>query len=84
LVKPSAIRDIEALGTKRDRQRVVSRIEALAAEPRPQGCEKLAGTDALFRVRQGRYRVVYAVNDAERTVEVIMVGHRREIYRKAP
>ena len=43
LVKPSAAKEIEAIGTKRDRQRIVSRIQALGAEPRPAGCEKLAG-----------------------------------------
>jgi len=81
LVKPSAIKEIEAIGTKRDRQRIVSRIQSLAADPRPVGCEKLAGPANLFRVRQGEYRVVYLVDDAERIVELIKVGHRREIYR---
>ena len=81
LVKPSAIKEIEAIGTKRDRQRIVSRIQSIAADPRPAGCEKLAGPANLFRVRQGEYRVVYLVDDAERIIEVIKVGHRREIYR---
>ena len=84
LVKPSAAKEIEAIGTKRDRQQIVRRIQALAAEPRPTGCEKLAGHSALFRVRQGQYRVIYTVNDAQRTVEVVKVGHRREVYRSAP
>jgi mRNA interferase RelE/StbE len=81
LIKPSAIKEIEAIGTKRDRQRIVERIEALAAEPRPAGCEKLAGAPALFRVRQGEYRVLYLVDDARRFIEIIKVGHRREVYR---
>jgi mRNA interferase RelE/StbE len=82
-VKPSAAKEIEAIGTKRDRQRIVRRIQALAAEPRPAGCEKLAGHSTLLRVRQGPYRVLYTVNDARQTVEVVKVGHRREIYRSA-
>ena len=84
LVKPSAAKEIEAIGTKRDRQRIVSRIQALGNEPRPAGCEKLAGISALYRIRQGHYRVIYAVNDAQRLVEVFKVGHRREVYRGAP
>ena len=81
LVKPSAVKEIESIGTKRDRRRIVSCIEALAAEPRAPGCEKLAGPSALFRVRQGQYRVIYSVDDARHTVEVVKVGHRREVYR---
>lgn len=81
LVKPSAAKEIEAIGTKRDRQRVVTRIQSLADDPRPAGCEKLAGPSNLFRVRQGEYRVVYAIDDSHCTVDVIKVGHRREVYR---
>ena len=84
LIKPSAAKEIEAIGTKRDRQQLVRRIQSLATQPRPPGCEKLAGSFALFRVRQGQYRVIYAVDDAQQTVEVIKVGHRREVYRSAP
>ena len=84
LVKQSAAKEIEAIGTRRDRQHIVRRIQALAAEPRPPGCEKLAGHSTLYRIRQGQYRVIYTVSDAERTVEVIKVGHRREVYRSAP
>jgi mRNA interferase RelE/StbE len=84
LVKASAAKEIEAIGTKRDRQQIVRRIQALAAAPRPSGCEKLAGHSTLFRVRQGQFRVIYTVDDAQRTVEVVKVGHRREVYRSAP
>ena len=84
LIKPSAAKELESIGTKRDRQRVVGRIQSLATEPRPPGCDKLAGPAALFRVRQGQYRVVYTVDDARHPIEVIKVGHRREVYRSAP
>jgi mRNA interferase RelE/StbE len=84
LIKSSAAKEIDAIGTKRDRQRIVDRVRLLAMEPRPPGCEKLAGLAALFRVRQGQYRVIYTVDDLRRVVEIIKVGHRREIYRSAP
>jgi mRNA interferase RelE/StbE len=83
LIKPSAGKEIEALGQKKDRQRIVSRIAALASEPRPTGCEKLAGVEGRYRIRQGAFRIVYAVDDVGRTVEVVKVGHRREVYRGA-
>jgi mRNA interferase RelE/StbE len=83
LIKPSAAREIEALGQKKDRQRIVNRISALASEPRPADCEKLAGAEGRYRVRHGQFRIVYAVDDRSRTVEVVKVGHRREVYRGA-
>ena len=79
LIKPSATKEIESLPRK-DRVRVVKRIQSLGVEPRPPGCEKLSGEDKL-RLRQGNYRVVYSVHDAERSVLVVKVGHRREVYR---
>lgn len=83
LIKPSAASEIEAIGTKRDRQRVVGRIHALASEPRPTGCERLAAHSGLFRVRQGPFRVIHSVDDRAHTVVVVKVGHRREVYRSA-
>ncbi len=81
LIKPSAVKEIDAIGSKRGRRRIIARIAALE-EPRPLGCEKLAGSESRYRVRQGNYRVVYAVDDAARVVEAVKVGHRREVYRK--
>jgi mRNA interferase RelE/StbE len=83
LIKPSAAKEIDAVGAKKDRQRIVTRILALTDEPRPVGCEKLAGAAGRYRVRQGQFRIVYAINDASRTVEIVKVGHRREVYRSA-
>ena len=80
LVKPSATKEIEAIGTKRDRQQIVRRIQALAAEPRPAGCRKLEGERNLWRVRIGDYRVVYAVYDDERRVDIVAVRHRSKAY----
>ena len=50
-------------------------------DPRPLGCEKLSGHEDRYRVRQGDYRVVYAVDDAEKMVLIVKIGHRREVYR---
>jgi mRNA interferase RelE/StbE len=48
---------------------------------RPEGSEKLAGTDDKYRTRQGRYRVLYLIDDSTHTVTVVKVAHRREAYR---
>ncbi|MGH2360511.1 MAG: type II toxin-antitoxin system RelE family toxin [bacterium] len=80
LIKPSAVKDLEALPAK-DRRRVVSRIRGLASAPRPAGCEKLSGLE-LYRVRQDSYRVLYTVHDAEQIIIVIKIGHRRDVYRR--
>ncbi len=80
-IRTSAIKELEAVVPKRERQRIARRIATLALEPRPRGCEKLASEQDRYRVRQGRYRIVYAVDDAARLVDVVKIGHRREIYR---
>lgn len=80
LIKPSAKKELVAVSTKKDRQRLVSRIQRLADEPRPPGCQKLSGHDR-YRVRQGQYRIVYEIRDNELIVVVIKVGHRRDVYR---
>ena len=80
-IKRSAARELETVGQKRDRQQLVARIESLAGNPRPPGCEKLAGYLDRYRVRQGDYRVVYSIDDTERIVLIVKIGHRREVYR---
>ena len=57
LIKRSAAREIEAIGQRRDRERVMARIARLADDPRPPGSTKLSGQEA-YRVRQGDYRIV--------------------------
>jgi mRNA interferase RelE/StbE len=56
-------------------------IDALADDPRPSGCAKLAGRDD-YRIRVGDYRVVYAVDDDKRVVLIARIAHRREVYRR--
>lgn len=61
--------------------RVFHKIEELAGEPRPAECRKLVGTENLWRIRIGDYRVVYAIHDANGTVDIVAVRHRKEVYR---
>ena len=81
LIKASAAKEIEAVDQKKDRQRIVATILALADEPRPVACEKLAGERDRYRVRVGRYRIVYSIADDELLVLVVRVAHRKDVYR---
>lgn len=81
VIKTSAARELEAVEPRGIRIKIVSRIHALARNPRPSGSQMLAGEAERYRIRQGAYRVVYAVDDERRIVEIVKVGHRREVYR---
>jgi len=54
-------------------------IEKLAVDPRPEGCKKLKGRSG-YRVRKGDYRIIYDIQDDVLIIEVVAVGHRRQIY----
>ncbi|MBN1360415.1 MAG: type II toxin-antitoxin system RelE/ParE family toxin [Sedimentisphaerales bacterium] len=76
----SARRELEALVPALV-GRIFPRIEALADDPRPQQCLKLRGRRGLWRMRVGDYRVIYAIDDEEKVVDIIAVRHRRDAYR---
>lgn len=59
---------------KKDVKRILNRIKTLEENPRPPGSEKLTGQER-YRLRQGRYRIVYSIQDDELTVWVVKVGH---------
>jgi mRNA interferase RelE/StbE len=77
--KKSVEKDFRSI-PKNDLKKILDRIEALAEDPRPQGCEKLTG-QPKYRLRQGRYRILYSIQDDELTIWVVKVGHRKDIYR---
>ena len=80
-IKRSAAKEIAALA-KRDRRRVVSTIEALDDDPRPEVARKLTNTENAYRIRVGDYRVIYQIVDDILTVFVVRVGHRKDVYRR--
>ena len=81
LIKTSAAKELEAVEPRAVRIRIVSRVRSPAQTPRPRDSQKLAGDEERYRIRQGVYRSVYSVDDVARIVEVVKVGHRREVYR---
>jgi mRNA interferase RelE/StbE len=58
---------------------ILNAIENLAENPRPQGCKKLKGRLG-YRVRVGDYRIIYEIFDTILVIEVIDLGHRKDIY----
>jgi mRNA interferase RelE/StbE len=79
-IKKSALKELEAVATKADRRRIVKRIESLAANPRPVGVQKLSGQER-YRLRQGRFRILYSIHDRELIVYVIRIACRKDAYR---
>ncbi len=76
-----AIKALEDLDKKIQR-RVWEAIGELKLEPRPQGCEKLAGKEDRYRIRVGHYRVIYTIQDKQLIILVVKIGHRRDVYRQ--
>lgn len=79
-IKPSAVKEIAAIPQKKIRQRIVRRIQHLAEDPRPTDSKKLSGRNR-YRIRQGAYRIVYAIKDDKLVVYVVTVRHRKDVYR---
>jgi mRNA interferase RelE/StbE len=80
VIKNSAERELRAI-PKQDLARVVDKVRRLAHNPRAPVSEKLSGQER-YRIRQSDNRIVYAIDDEDRIVEIVKIGHRREVYRK--
>ena len=78
-IKKSARKELESIATKVDRQRIIKRIESLADDPRPPGALKLSGLER-YRIRQGRYLILYTIEDSVLMVQVIKIGDRKNVY----
>ena len=61
--------------------RIVARVQALAVQHRPPGVQKLRGAQNQWRLRVGDYCVVYEIDDRQRTLDIVRIRHRREVYR---
>jgi mRNA interferase RelE/StbE len=81
LLRPAAQRFLRKLRDRSLTARLVAAMRELATQPRPVGCDKLVGTEDLYRIRVGDYRIIYQVRDELLLVLVVKIGHRREVYR---
>jgi len=78
-IKKKVIKYLETL-RKKDAERIISAIQALAIEPRPTGFKKLTGEDA-YRIRIGNYRVIYEILDDMLIVYILKAGPRGDVYK---
>jgi mRNA interferase RelE/StbE len=78
-IKKSAVKELEDIPRK-DLRKIIVRIRSLARDPRPHGSQKLSGQQQ-YRIRQGDYRIVYFIEDKDSLIDIVKIGHRREIYR---
>lgn len=79
--KKSISKDIRAI-PQRALDRIREAIDVLKTNPRPEGCEKVRGYENIYRIRIGRYRVVYEINKTIRIITIIRIGHRKDVYKK--
>jgi mRNA interferase RelE/StbE len=80
VLKPSVEKDLTPL-PKTIILKTIKEMVALQKEPLPQGAIKLSGTENLYRIRMGDYRIVYEINHKEKQVIIHYIRHRREVYR---
>jgi mRNA interferase RelE/StbE len=77
--KKSVAKDLKKI-PKKDVSKILKVIRSLADDPRPPQVKKLSGQDR-YRMRQGNYRILYSIEDAQLVVTVVKVGDRRDVYR---
>lgn len=77
--KVSVEKDLRAVPGK-DLRKILQKIRSLGEQPRPPDCEKLTGQDR-YRVRQGRYRIIYSIEDKVLAIFIVAIGQRKDIYR---
>jgi mRNA interferase RelE/StbE len=77
--KISVEKDLRQIPQK-EIKKILQHIDSLTSNPRPPGCEKLTGQER-YRIRQGRYRIFYSIQDNELTIWVVKISHRKDVYR---
>ena len=81
-LKPAAEGALGKIADRAARKRIIRAIDGLATSARPPQSVRIQGSDGLWRVRTGDYRIIYTIEDATRTVLIATIGHRREVYRR--
>ena len=79
-VLPAALKALQEIPTK-DRERIRSKIDGLAENPRPPGVKRLKGDEGYYRIRSGDYRILYLIVEAKLLVLVVKIGNRRDVYK---
>ncbi|HXD29721.1 MAG TPA: type II toxin-antitoxin system RelE/ParE family toxin [Pyrinomonadaceae bacterium] len=77
--KHSAIKELKKL-PKEVVARIVRAVEQLTENPFPAGVRKLVASEHTYRIREGSYRVIFTVAPSSLVVEIIRIGHRKDVY----
>ena len=80
IIKKTAQKQIQKL-PKNYFEKVRKVILSLENTPRPQGCIKLTGSENVYRIRVGTYRIVYSIEDKMLTIFIFDVDDRKDVYR---
>jgi mRNA interferase RelE/StbE len=78
--KKSAVKELKSI-PKKNISQILSEVEILENNPYPHGVKKISGSDHTYRIRIGDYRVIYSILNKILTIEIIRVGHRKEVYK---
>ncbi len=81
--KSSAKKELKKID-RTEISKIINEIEKLSKEPYPTNHKKLLGTEHIYRIRVGNYRIIYSVVNDELVIEVIRVRHRKEVYKNFP
>jgi mRNA interferase RelE/StbE len=79
-IKPSALNDLDAL-PKKEVLNILERVGQLKSDARPIGIQKLTNEEG-YRIRSGKYRVLFEINDKKQSIFILRIKHRKDIYRK--
>ncbi len=77
--KKSAVKELNSIH-KRDLKKIISKINELADDPRPNGSIKLTSREQ-YRIRQGNYRILYSIEDDRLVIFVVQIAHRKDVYK---
>jgi mRNA interferase RelE/StbE len=77
--KRSAVKELKQL-PKDVVARILRAVGQLPANPYPSGIRKLVGSESSYRIREGDYRVLYSIVSSTLIIEIIRVGHRKDVY----
>ncbi len=78
--KQSAIKELRKFD-KSAISKIIEAVENLSTNPYPAGSRKLRAAEYTYRLRIGQYRIIYSIHSAMLIVEIIRIGHRKNIYK---
>ena len=78
--KSSAVKELQKLPQEIIRK-IHHAVEDLGQNPHPYGSKKLVGSENGFRIRLGDYRIIYTITSKTLTIEIVRIGHRKNVYK---